>query len=346
MTARPLCLTTLVAVAIALTVPGMAGAAPGFGNSVTGSAFTCDASTPGAPPCLSRSFISVDVWSNTSGLTGSVTVASGQGSRGETGHSGLATCIATRGRTAIIGTRGQHYGIASPGDNYPEAAIIRIVDGGSGPGLDSWGILATRAGEFGGPLPAAFTDCRPFLRGRPASASGHNEGGDLVVSSGAPVGDSVSTKPGRFLHRATINATSGPSGNHPSGLASWHIGGGLGESWSGRITCLNVTGKTALVGFTGQLSSGGGFFHYWVAGIIRIVDNGPPAGEFGFSVDDFSWSYDLGEPGPEFELPAGEPIPGPTDCSTFPGDWEVTAASGLASDDDLIVTDHHNRKLK
>ena len=153
-------------------------------------------------------------------------------------------------------------------------------------------------------------------------------------------GDSVSTTPGRFLHRATINATSGPSGNHPSGLVSWHIGGGLGDGWSGTVTCLNVTGKTALVGFTGQLSSSGGFFHYWVAGIIRIVDNGRPAGEFGFSVDDFSWSYDIGDPGPEFEPPAGEPIPGPTDCST-PGDWEVTGASGLASDDDLIVTDTH-----
>jgi hypothetical protein len=75
-----------------------------------------------------------------------------------------------------------------------------------------------------------------------------------------------------------------------------------------------VSGNTAIIGFgdsyfgpefvTGQV--------YWIAGLIRVVDNGP-------GLDDtFEWvELQTGEPGVTFP-PLGDPLPGPTDCSSFP----------------------------
>jgi hypothetical protein len=123
-----------------------------------------------------------------------------------------------------------------------------------------------------------------------------------------PPGDSVT---GDLFDRDTgtqvlgIDARSGPSGENAAGTATWHIGGGLGPTWDASVSCLAVTGNIAVIGFSGTLF----FFGEGspVAGLIRVVDGGGP----GSGQDSFEWAETSGAPG-------GPPIPGPTDCSSYP----------------------------
>ena len=112
-----------------------------------------------------------------------------------------------------------------------------------------------------------------------------------------------------------LDASSGPSGQNPTGTVSFHFGGGNGADWHGDVSCLSVSGNTAIIGF------GEGDYHdvgetYWVAGLVRIVDNA--TGDTFEHVD-----LQTGEPGPRPGPPPGDPLPGPTDCSSFPDDRAV-----------------------
>jgi hypothetical protein len=91
-------------------------------------------------------------------------------------------------------------------------------------------------------------------------------------SAQAPTQDSVTSQPG-FPYAVSLDASSGPLGENPTGFVSWHAGGGLGPTWNGDVSCLSVSGNTAVIGFGEGMHTGIDF--YWVAGLIRVADNGP-----------------------------------------------------------------------
>jgi hypothetical protein len=142
-------------------------------------------------------------------------------------------------------------------------------------------------------------------------------------SAQAPTQDSVTSEGGQPFS-IFLDASSGPLGENPTGSVRWHIGGGLGPSWFGDVSCLSVSGNTAVIGF------GDGYFiasipaveAYWIAGLIRVVDNGPGPD------DTFEWvELQTGEPGL-----VGDPLPGPADCSSFPPGAQIWPG-------DITVTD-------
>jgi hypothetical protein len=148
-------------------------------------------------------------------------------------------------------------------------------------------------------------------------------------SAQAPTQDSVTSQPG-FPYAVSMEASSGPLGENPTGFVGWHAGGGFGPSWTGDVSCLSVSGNTAVIGF------GGGRFsflgdEYWIAGLIRVADNGP-------GLDDtFEWvELQTGEPGL-----VGDPLPGPADCSSFPPGAQILplSANSPFSPGDIVVTD-------
>jgi hypothetical protein len=113
-----------------------------------------------------------------------------------------------------------------------------------------------------------------------------------------------------------LAASSGPSGENPTGPVDVHFGGGVGSDWEGDASCLSVRGNTAIIGFgEGRHQDAGGAS--WVTGLVRIVDNGPGDDTFEFV------ELERGPTGPPFMTPPGDPLPGPTDCSSFPPDQEV-----------------------
>jgi hypothetical protein len=152
----------------------------------------------------------------------------------------------------------------------------------------------------------------------------------------APTQDSVTSQSG-FPFDVHLDASSGPLGENPTGIVSWHAGGGLGPTWFGDVSCLSVSGNAAIIGF------GDGYFDYvfsqiyWIAGLIRVVDNGP-------GLDDtFEWvELQTGEPSRTFP-PVGDPLPGPADCSSFPAGGQILSFPlfenfpELAGD--IVVTD-------
>jgi hypothetical protein len=80
----------------------------------------------------------------------------------------------------------------------------------------------------------------------------------------------------------SVTAQSGPSGENPSGQVSIHLGGGLGPTISGPVTCLNVMGNTAILNFQGTKTV---FGMTGPVGIqtVAVVDNGPGKNTIGFS---------------------------------------------------------------
>jgi hypothetical protein len=99
-----------------------------------------------------------------------------------------------------------------------------------------------------------------------------------------------------------VEARSGPSGENPSGTVFFHLGGGFGPNYTADVTCLNVTGNTAVIGFFGTRSIGP--FVDPVSGLIRVTDGGGPGSR-----------ADLFEGPSEDTIP---PVTPQTDCSTFP----------------------------
>ena len=50
----------------------------------------------------------------------------------------------------------------------------------------------------------------------------------------------------------SFNAVSDPGGANPSGQVLYHFGGGLGPTVGASVTCLSVSGNTAVIGFQGN----------------------------------------------------------------------------------------------
>jgi hypothetical protein len=72
-----------------------------------------------------------------------------------------------------------------------------------------------------------------------------------------------------------LNATSGPSGEAPSGHVTYDVffsGGGFFITQSGPVTCLNVNGNTAVIGFFDQTT-------FNTETTIQAVDNQPDSVE-------------------------------------------------------------------
>jgi hypothetical protein len=72
-----------------------------------------------------------------------------------------------------------------------------------------------------------------------------------------------------------FTARSGPSGEDPAGTTINHIGGGSAPTFSGDVTCLSVTGNTAVVGAFGMFDSPD-YFAGPVADWYLVVDGGGP----------------------------------------------------------------------
>jgi hypothetical protein len=153
------------------------------------------------------------------------------------------------------------------------------------------------------------------------------------VGAQAPAGDSVvgqivefGEEPTDRTAGAEIDVHSGPSGESPTGTASWSPGGGGGNfSTASVITCLVVTGRTAVIGFSGTNR----YLDSPIAGLLRVVDGGGPDS----AQDTFEWA----ETGGEFGEP---PIPGPTDCSSYPSSFDLVFGPPIVNvQGDLVVTD-------
>ena len=102
--------------------------------------------------------------------------------------------------------------------------------------------------------------------------------------------DTVTGRAGQFCGGfcVSIDARSGPSGEDPTGTIGWHTGGGLGDDWSGDVTCLSVTGSSAVIGFSGvhlrlRIRAVG-------AGLVQVTDNGGPDS----ALDTFGWADEEG----------------------------------------------------
>jgi hypothetical protein len=125
------------------------------------------------------------------------------------------------------------------------------------------------------------------------------------------------------------NAVSGPSGQDPAGTMSWgeYPGGSMILSGETQVTCLSVTGNVAIIGVTGTFSfiSLFGSGTRPTAGLIRVTDGGGPAS----GLDSFEFEPNLLRP------PVDGPLPGPTDCSSFPAGLDVRHNVG----GDLVVHD-------
>jgi hypothetical protein len=128
---------------------------------------------------------------------------------------------------------------------------------------------------------------------------------------------------------AHVDARSGPAGENPTGTAWIDGGSSLAPRWDVEVTCLHVSGKTAIVGFTGTHSTYVGWGErYPSAGLIRIVDGGGVASR----LDSLEFASIEGEQD-------GPPIPGPATCSEYPGPFGPSRAPGVNQDGDLKVTD-------
>jgi len=72
----------------------------------------------------------------------------------------------------------------------------------------------------------------------------------------------------------SFNAVSDPGGANPSGQVQYHAGGGQGPTVQASVTCLSVSGNTAVIGFQGTR-----FFFVFppepVSGELVVADNGP-----------------------------------------------------------------------
>jgi hypothetical protein len=149
------------------------------------------------------------------------------------------------------------------------------------------------------------------------------------ASAQAP-GDSVT---GTLLdpagQRAVVDAHSGPFGENPTGTAGLGSSGIFAPVWELDVTCLSVTGNTAVVGFSGTVATIFGFGEVRpTAGLIRIVDGGGPASR----QDTLEFVSVEG-------AIDGPPIPGPTSCATYPAGFPLRHGPIVNGEGDLVVTD-------
>ena len=123
------------------------------------------------------------------------------------------------------------------------------------------------------------------------------------------------------------DAHSGPAGENPSGSVDLVINGGTPGSLSTietAVTCLSVRGHVAVIGVSGTRYRTYQGTEVPTAGLIRVTDGGGPAsGADTFELD--THDGDLFDP----------PIPGPTDCSSFP----TGIQAGVNEVGDLTIID-------
>jgi hypothetical protein len=108
----------------------------------------------------------------------------------------------------------------------------------------------------------------------------------------------------------TADAHSGPAGENPTGTVNWRLNGGTPSSaiaTDTQVSCLSVTGNVAIIGVTGSHPGIATDLRVPVAALVRVTDGGGPAsGQDTFEIA--GHEGDIGDP----------PLPGPTDCSSFP----------------------------
>jgi hypothetical protein len=154
-----------------------------------------------------------------------------------------------------------------------------------------------------------------------------------AASAQAPAGDSVTGTLfdyERGLGVIALDVRSGPAGENPTGTAHWHSGGGFGPTWLvDDVTCLAVDGNTAVFGFSGTLIGGLAFESGPIAGLARVTDGGGP----GSGLDSFEWAQVAGVVG-------DPPIPGPTDCSSYPAGFQPLGPTAFNSGGgDIVIID-------
>jgi hypothetical protein len=179
-----------------------------------------------------------------------------------------------------------------------------------------------------------------LLAGVPAAATGQSVGPDSVVGTASECVESFEPAPGQIIcarrQNLEVDVASGPAGESTNGtvtLGSSGLTPGGSVFVAGDATCLKVTGQTATIGVTGTWRQGGsaGAAEYPLAGLLRVEDAGAP----GSGADTVEFAYRIGEP-------FGPALPGPTDCSTFPGTFgrDLFWFPDFANDaGDLVVTD-------
>jgi hypothetical protein len=131
----------------------------------------------------------------------------------------------------------------------------------------------------------------------------------------------------RRAHSISLDVHSGPAGENPTGTVIWSFSSGSpGSTENGEpgVTCLEITGTVAIIGVAGTARAPfrGGVVP--VAGLVRVTDGGGPAS----GLDTFAFAVTYG-------LPGDPPLPGPTECSSFPTGTE-TFVNELG---DITVTD-------
>jgi hypothetical protein len=128
---------------------------------------------------------------------------------------------------------------------------------------------------------------------------------DSVVGTAQEFPDGT---PGHFY---AVDALSGPAGAGPGGELHISFGRGSQGQVDGRVTCLAVQGKSAVIGFTGLV--GIVFIDRTnVTGLARITERAGEDDTLEYVFKEFGETVDSNEPDPP-------PLPGPTDCSQFPG---------------------------
>ena len=160
-----------------------------------------------------------------------------------------------------------------------------------------------------------------------AQAAAQAPVGDSVTGDLFDPGDPFTGKLGLWVHE--LDARSGTAGENAAGTVSWEIPSVKDIGWTTDVTCLAAEGNTAVIGFSGTASFAG--FRGPVAGLVRVVDGGGPAS----GQDSFEWA-EVGGAFGGFD----SPIPGPTDCSSYPGTYQPQAVIGFNRDSgDIVVTD-------
>jgi hypothetical protein len=148
----------------------------------------------------------------------------------------------------------------------------------------------------------------------------------------APTGDSaIGTVFDSSGNAGRVDAHSGHSGENPTGTALFGTPDSpLAPRWDLDVTCLSVTGHTAIVGFTGTLFDPliGFGEAFPTAGLILAVDGGGPDS----GLDSLEFSSVEGPGG-------GPPIPGPTTCSSYPGAFPGPRGPLHNDQGDLVVVD-------
>jgi hypothetical protein len=177
MKTRFLLAITAVGLGAAVAVPPVAAEAPGQ-DSVTGRATDCLSFDLG---CFHPTFVDLDAHSGPSGENPSGTAAwqSTVGTNTFVGAEGAVSCLAVSGHTAIIGFNG-----------VPRffRTLVRVTDGGSSPGQDSFEAISQGFMRLDGTVPPP--DCSSFPP-PPAgdltfSGGGVNDLGDIVVTDAPP----------------------------------------------------------------------------------------------------------------------------------------------------------------